>query len=89
MAAAARQAGVKTLVGYNYIRNPAVLHAKALIDRGAIGRVAGFRGVYDEDYMADEELPYSWRCRIADAGTHGRSFDGHALGRMSVVRRLC
>lgn len=69
MAAAARQAGVKTLVGYNYIRNPAVLHAKALIDRGVIGRVAGFRGVYDEDYMADEDLPYSWRCRIADAGT--------------------
>ena len=69
MAAAARRAGVKTLVGYNYIRVPAILHAKALIDSGAIGRVAAFRGLYDEDYMADENLPYSWRCRIADAGT--------------------
>ena len=69
MAAAAQQGGVRTLVGYNYVRNPAVRHAKALIDAGAIGRVAGFRGVYDEDYMADGDLPYTWRCRIADAGT--------------------
>ena len=69
MAQAARQAGAKTLVGYNYIRNPAILHAKALIDGGAIGRVVSFRGVCDEDYMADETLPYSWRCRVADAGT--------------------
>lgn len=69
MAEAAAQAGVATLVGYNYLRNPAVMHARRLIAEGAIGDIAYFRGVYDEDYMADPELPYSWRCRVADAGT--------------------
>ena len=69
MANVAAQTGVKTLVGYNYIKNPAVLHARRLIDEGVIGDIGYFRGVYDEDYMADPTLPFSWRCRIADAGT--------------------
>lgn len=69
MADAARAAGTKTLTGYNYLRNPTLLHAKRLINQGAIGRLIQFRGVYDEDYMADESLPYTWRCRIEDAGT--------------------
>lgn len=69
MAAAVRKAGVGSLAGYNYIKNPAVLHAKRLIEAGRIGRVIQFRGVCDEDYMADESLPYTWRCRIADAGS--------------------
>lgn len=69
MTEAAERAGIATLVGYNYIRNPAVRHAKRLIEDGAIGEVSYFRGVYDEDYMADRALPYSWRCRIKEAGT--------------------
>ena len=35
MAAAARKAKGRTLLGYNYIKNPAVLHAKHLIEAGA------------------------------------------------------
>lgn len=69
MTEAAMQAEVKTLVGYNYVQNPAARHAKRLIAEGAIGDITYFRGVYDEDYMADPALPYSWRCRIQDAGT--------------------
>ena len=68
MAEAAAAAGVATLVGYNYVRNPAIAHARRLIAEGAIGDVAYFRGVYDEDYMADPARPYSWRCRVAEAG---------------------
>lgn len=68
MAAAAKAAGVVTLVGYNYIKNPAFLHAQALIEAGAIGRVVQFRGWVDEDYQADPDLPWSWRARLADAG---------------------
>ena len=68
MATAAETAKVPTLVGYNYLKNPAVTHAKALIDRGTIGRVIHFRGVVDEDYMADPSLPWSWRCRSVEAG---------------------
>ena len=69
MADAVRAAGVASLTGYGYLRNPALLHAKKLIEDGAIGRVIQFRGIYDEDYMADPALPYNWRCRIEDAGT--------------------
>lgn len=67
MAAAAKSGG-RTIVGYNYLHNPALSHAKALIDGDAIGRVVHFRGVVDEDYMADPELPWSWRCLRAEAG---------------------
>ena len=68
MAAAAARAGVRTLVGYNYLRNPAVLHAKALIERGAIGRIIHVRGIFDEDYMADPTMPGTWRSLRGEAG---------------------
>lgn len=68
MAAAARAAGRITLVGYNYIRNPAFEHARRLIAEGRIGRVVHLRGWVDEDYQADPDLPWTWRARLADAG---------------------
>ncbi len=68
MAAAARTAKGKSLVGYNYLRSPAIAFAKKLIAEGVIGKVGYFRGVCDEDYMADGETPYSWRCRRDMAG---------------------
>lgn len=68
MADAARSAKGRSLVGYNYLRSPAVEFARRLVTEGAIGKVSYFRGVYDEDYMADEMTPYSWRCRQDMAG---------------------
>jgi predicted dehydrogenase len=68
MAAAARAAGTATMVGYNYIHNPAFRHAQALITAGRIGRPVHFRGWVDEDYQADPDLPWTWRARLADAG---------------------
>lgn len=68
MEEAARRAGVKTMVGYNYAKNPAFTHAQRLIAEGAIGRPVHFRGWVDEDYQADPELAWSWRSRRADAG---------------------
>ena len=69
MAAAVRTAGVKSLVGYNYTKNPAISHAKRLIEEGAIGRPVHFRGCFDEDYLADPQLPHSWRMQKAKAGS--------------------
>lgn len=86
MAAVAREVSAQTLVGYNYIRNPAILHARELISNGAIGRVLQFRGACDEDYMADETIPYTWRCRIADAGTG--TLGDLAVHLISVARYL-
>jgi len=68
MAEAARSAGVRTLVGYNYIKNPAFTHAQRLISEGRIGRVVHFRGWVDEDYQADPDLPWTWRTRLSEAG---------------------
>ena len=93
MAAAARAAKGKSLVGYNYLRSPAIAFAKRLIAQGAIGRVSYFRGVCDEDYMADAETPYSWRCRqdmaglgaLGDLASHLVSISHDLVG---PVRRL-
>ena len=69
MTEAAERAGVKTLVGFNYIKNPTVQFAKQLIARGDIGEVVHFRGVFNEDYLADANLPFSWRLQKRFAGT--------------------
>ena len=69
MAAAARKAKTSvTMMGYNYIKNPAVQNMKRLVASGLIGEVIDFRGTVDEDYMADPLLPWSWRLKAADAG---------------------
>lgn len=68
MAAAARTARRVTLVGYNYWRNPAYQHARRLVAEGRIGRVFHLRGWVDEDYQADETLPWTWRSRLSEAG---------------------
>ncbi|MFH1804156.1 MAG: Gfo/Idh/MocA family oxidoreductase [Pseudomonadota bacterium] len=68
MADAAQKAGVKTMVGYNYIHNPTFTHACRLIADGAIGKVIHFRGWVDEDYQANPDLAWTWRSTLAAAG---------------------
>ena len=65
---AAEKAGVRTMVGYNYIKNPIFAHACQLIEAGAIGRIVHFRGWVDEDYQANPDLHWTWRSTLADAG---------------------
>lgn len=87
MAAAVRESGVKSLVGYNYTRNPAITHAKRLIEQGAIGRPLHFRGCFDEDYLADPALPHTWRMEKAKAGTG--ALGDLAVHLISMARFLC
>lgn len=68
MTEAAARAGVVTMVGYNYLKNPAFTHARRLIGEGTLGRVFQFRGWVDEDYQADPDLPWTWRAKLAEAG---------------------
>jgi predicted dehydrogenase len=68
MADAAARSDRITLLGYNYLRNPAVPHAARLLAEGRIGRLIHIRGWVDEDYQADESLPWTWRCRRDTAG---------------------
>ncbi|WP_026479681.1 Gfo/Idh/MocA family protein [Ahrensia sp. 13_GOM-1096m] len=50
-----------TMLGYNYLRSPSFKAACSMIQKGEIGALHTFRGVYDEDYSADPDLPWSWR----------------------------
>jgi predicted dehydrogenase len=68
MASAAGKCDRTTLLGYSFAKNPALFAAKRLVEEGMIGRVFDFRGFIDEDYVADPDLPWTWRLRRENAG---------------------
>ncbi len=69
MAEAASSAKAHTIIGYNYTKNPAVTHARRLVEDGRIGRISGFFCRYDVDNEADGARPWSWRMARASSGT--------------------
>ncbi|MFY9635943.1 MAG: Gfo/Idh/MocA family oxidoreductase [Cellulosimicrobium cellulans] len=72
MAEAARKArarGVKSMVGFNYRRVPALALARELIAEGRIGTVRHLRAAYLQDWLADPESPMSWRLKREAAGS--------------------
>lgn len=71
MVAAAEQAGVANMTGFNYIRTPASQFARKLIADGEIGRILWFRGEHTEDFDADASRPATWRNFGAANGTMG------------------
>ena len=70
---AARAAGVKTMVGFHYLKNPAALLAKQMIEAGELGKIYHFRGCFYQDVLADPNAPFSWRFdkKIAGSGALG------------------
>jgi predicted dehydrogenase len=93
MVDAAEAAGVKTMVGFNYLKNPVTRLAKEIIDSGEIGEVFGFRGNHFEDYMLDPNTLVSpWRFdprsgdgAVADLGSHVVSLARYLLGPIESV----
>ncbi|WP_263262934.1 Gfo/Idh/MocA family oxidoreductase [Pseudomonas sp. RIT-PI-S] len=90
---AARAAGVVTRVGYNYLQNPMLQLAKTLIDSGELGEITTFRGEFSEDFMADPQGAFTWRCEpgqaggaLADLGSHALCLARYLLG---PVARVC
>jgi len=73
MADAAMKAGIQTIVGFSYLRNPLVGLAHEIVASGEIGEPVSFRGVHLEDYMSDPAKP--WTFRIDPAGGHGAIAD--------------
>ena len=73
MADAVRNAGVKSMVAYNYRRVPAVALAKKLIEEGRIGDIFHWRAVYLQDWIMDPNFPLVWRLQKEKAGSgpHG------------------
>ena len=71
MAQAAEQACVKTLVGYNYIKNPATRLAKQMIEAGEVGEIVHFRATHNEDYLIDPAAGGGWRLKEKFASKAG------------------
>jgi predicted dehydrogenase len=86
MTETAETAGVVTMVGFNFLRNPMVILARDLIASGDIGQVTGFRGRHAENYMCDPDSPHSFRTdlkgggAVADIGSHIVSMARFLLG---------
>ena len=68
MTQAAEAAGVRTMVGFNYRQNPATSLARQIVQGGEIGEVISIRATHNEDFMADPDLPLTWKHRKATAG---------------------
>jgi predicted dehydrogenase len=89
MADAADKAGVTTIVGFNYIKNPVHGLARRLLADGAIGDVDYMRLYFNCDFMADRNLPHTWRNDrqragsgvIGDIGAHLFSYHLHLVER--------
>lgn len=67
--AAVEKCGVISIVGFNYLKNPAQAFAKQLIEAGELGEITLFRGTFDQDFLANPDIPFSWRLERAQAGT--------------------
>lgn len=88
MADAARKKGLTTLVGFNYIQNPVHALAFSTLRNGDIGEVKHARVFFKSDYMADPDMPHSWRNEIGragagvigDVGSHCLSYYFHLIG---------
>jgi predicted dehydrogenase len=67
--AAVKSSGVINIVGFNYLKNPAQAFAQQLIASGELGEITLFRGTFDQDFLANPDVPFSWRLDHALAGT--------------------
>ncbi|RRW40395.1 gfo/Idh/MocA family oxidoreductase [Pseudomonas luteola] len=92
MVEAAEAAGVVTQVGFNYLKNPLIKMAREMIASGELGEIFSFRGIHAEDFMADPNIPYSWRLdpncgagALADIGSHIISMARFLLGPIAEV----
>jgi predicted dehydrogenase len=69
MLEAARHAGVKHMVGFNYRFVPAVRLARDLVRDGRLGEIRHFRAAYLQDWLADPASPRTWRLVKGIAGS--------------------
>jgi predicted dehydrogenase len=88
MAEAAAAAGVPTLIGFNYLKNPAHPFARELIRKGELGPLTLFRGTFDQDLQSDPGFPFTWRHdkavagsgALGDMGSHTLAFAQYLVG---------
>ena len=66
---AARDRGVRSMVGFTYRRVPAIAYARKLVQDGRIGEVRHVRAQYLQDWLVDPEAPLTWRLQKERAGS--------------------
>jgi predicted dehydrogenase len=72
MVAAAERAaadGVRSMVGFNYRRVPALSLARQLVAAGSIGELRHVRAQYLQDWIVDPQFPLVWRLQKDKAGS--------------------
>jgi predicted dehydrogenase len=72
MTAAATEAagqGVRSMVGFNYRRVPAIALARSLIADGRLGVIRHVRASYLQDWLTDPSFPLTWRLQAERAGS--------------------
>jgi predicted dehydrogenase len=65
----ARARGVRSMVGFNYRRVPAVALARKLVDDGRLGTIRHVRASYLQDWIVDPDFPLVWRLDKDRAGS--------------------
>ena len=68
-AAAAARPDLVAMVGFTYRRVPAIQLARQLVVDGRIGQVRHVRAQYLQDWIADPQVPLSWRLDRQKAGS--------------------
>ena len=90
---AVNKAGVKHLAAFNYRFVPAILHARNLIQSGALGRIYHFRARYLQEWILDPNFPMVWRLQkdvagsgvLGDLGAHIIDLGRFLIGEITAV----
>jgi len=88
MVKAARSAGTKDMMVFNYRWLPAMLLAKRMIDEGKLGKILEYRGLYGQSWLTSPEAPASWKVLkstsgagvLLDLGPHAVDLALHLVG---------
>ncbi len=90
---AVTKAGVKHLAAFNYRFVPAILHARDIIQSGALGRIYHFRARYLQEWILDPNFPIVWRLQkdvagsgvLGDLGAHSIDLARFLVGEIAAV----
>ena len=66
---AAARHGVRSMVGFNYRRVPALALARSIVSSGKLGVIRHVRAVYLQDWIVDPAFPLVWRLQRERAGS--------------------
>lgn len=93
MGEAVSAAGVAATVCFMYRMWPATQVARAVIERGDLGRIHGFRGKFVHDHLAERRDPSAWRLDpvragsgvVGDIGSHALDLARFLVGDVAEV----